>query len=339
MKTILPVLIVLIISAAARATSVSDYHKHLTQAINALDSLGQIADENETTPEFETRSAQTIASVQQLIPAKEAIEFSEQQITADNSWLQTGLEKYKTASASERADLRSQMIDRLHAIAERVNEIQSADIAAQDKEQNSRKLGEILQRPEYARKVKEESAITRVLQRLLKWLESFIPKPKPLAPRTSSVFSSIAQIFVIVLALVVLIFVARLFLPRLLKSRGHKRKVKEGPRIVLGEELQPDQSATDLLAEAESLARAGDLRAAIRKGYIALLVELGERKVISLEQHKTNYDYLRAVRRLERLYPSMKQLTDSFEQHWYGFARATESDWQSFRATYKQALT
>jgi hypothetical protein len=45
------------------------------------------------------------------------------------------------------------------------------------------------------------------------------------------------------------------------------------------------------------------------------------------------------VRRIESLYPNVKQLTDSFELHWYGLARATETDWQTFRSGYKQALS
>ena len=107
----------------------------------------------------------------------------------------------------------------------------------------------------------------------------------------------------------------------------------------MGEKLEPDQSAVDLLAEAEALAQRGELRAAIRKAYIALLVELGERKIISLAQHKTNRDYLGAVRDRESLYTYVKQLTDSFERHWYGFANATDADWHAFRDGYKQALT
>jgi len=107
---------------------------------------------------------------------------------------------------------------------------------------------------------------------------------------------------------------------------------------VLGEKLAPDQSAVDILAEAEALARQGDMRTAIRKAYIALLVELGERKVLSLARHKTNRDYLRAVRKREPLYSSMKDLTDSFERHWYGFVTATENDWAAFRAMYQRTL-
>jgi hypothetical protein len=321
------------------ATSIGDYYKHLTQAITALDSLAQIANENETTPAFEMRSTETIASVRQLLPASETVELGQQGFTVDNSWLQTELEKYKTASVTERPVLRSQVIERLQAIRERINEVELIASDNHDKDQKTKKLAEILQRPEYARKVKQESAIGRLWRQFVSWLGSLFPKPKPIAPGTAGIFSKVAQVFVIVLALAVLIFVTRLFLPRLLHNRRTKRKAKEGPRIVLGERLEPDQSSTDLLSEAESLARSGDLRAAIRKAYIALLLELGERKIITLEQHKTNNDYLRAVRRIESLYPNVKQLTDSFELHWYGLARATETDWQTFRSGYKQALS
>jgi len=106
----------------------------------------------------------------------------------------------------------------------------------------------------------------------------------------------------------------------------------------MGETLDPDQTAVDLLTEAEGLARRGELRAAIRKAYIALLLELGDRKIISLAQHKTNRDYLRAVRDIEHLYGNVKQLTDSFELHWYGLAQATETDWLAFRSAYNRAL-
>jgi hypothetical protein len=324
--------------STAHATTISEYQKHLTQAITALDSLAQITNENETTPAFEMRTAETISSVRQLLPTSETVELGQQGFTVDNSWLQTELEKYKTASAAERPVLRGQVIERLQAIAERIKETETT-AGTEDKDEHSKKLVEILQRPEYARKMKQETAIGRLWRQFVKWLESLFPKPKPIAPGTAGLFSKIAQVFVIVLALAVLIFVAKLFLPRLLQSRRTKRKAKEGARIVLGERLEPDQSATDLLSEAEALARSGDLRAAIRKAYIALLLELGERKILTLEQHKTNRDYLRAVRRIESLYPNVKQLTDSFERHWYGLARATETDWQTFRSGYKQALS
>jgi hypothetical protein len=80
------------------------------------------------------------------------------------------------------------------------------------------------------------------------------------------------------------------------------------------------------------------LRAAIRKGYIALLCELGDRKVLTLAQHKTNHDYLRAVREKRPLLKEMQRLTASFENHWYGFVPANPNDWTSFRSGYQQTL-
>ena len=122
------------------------------------------------------------------------------------------------------------------------------------------------------------------------------------------------------------------------EERGVELVARHGRRRVrLGERLEPEQTATDLLSEAEELARRGELRAAIRKAYIALLVELGDRKFISLAQHKTNRDYLNALRSVPQLHSRMRGLTDSFERHWYGFANATENDWQEFRTGYLAA--
>jgi hypothetical protein len=80
------------------------------------------------------------------------------------------------------------------------------------------------------------------------------------------------------------------------------------------------------------------LRAAIRKAYIAMLCELGDRKILSLAQYKTNRDYLNAVRDKGALYTSMRQLTNMFELHWYGFVPAGEADWDEFRSGYKKVF-
>src|SRR6185436_16082051 len=122
------------------------------------------------------------------------------------------------------------------------------------------------------------------------------------------------------------------------RSPGRKKPKEKKARIVLGERLEPEATSTDLLSAAEILARQGDLRAAIRKAYIALLVELGDRKLISLAQHKTNRDYLTSLRSLPQLHSRMRGLTESFERHWYGFASATPNDWQDFRASFLAAL-
>jgi hypothetical protein len=146
------------------------------------------------------------------------------------------------------------------------------------------------------------------------------------------------QVVVVVIALLVLFYVAKILFSRLRGTRRKREPKKRKARIVLGERLEPEDTATDLLSEAEALARRGDLRGAIRKAYIALLVELADRKMISLAQHKTNRDYLNSVRNVPLLHSRMRGLTDSFERHWYGFADATQNDWESFRTSYRAAL-
>ncbi|MDQ2937576.1 MAG: DUF4129 domain-containing protein [Acidobacteriota bacterium] len=324
---------------AAQAIPISQYHSEIQRAVTALDTLAQ-RDETEDAATYETRSNETVNVVRNLLPQAESVEWNGSSINVDNSWLHQELDKYAPVKHEGRTELLNRIKERLKAIDDRLNDVESTGTShIGNKADESRKLAEILQRPEYARKIKQESALARLLNQFVKWFQSLFPKPKAVSPGTAGLFTTIAQVFVILLAIAVLAFVVKLFLPRLLRPRRSKKKAKAGARIVLGEKLEPDQSATDLLVEAEALARRGELRAAIRKAYIALLVELGERKILSLAQHKTNRDYLRAVRDVEPLYGNVKKLTDSFERHWYGFANATETDWRAFRAAYERALS
>ncbi|MGI8642348.1 MAG: DUF4129 domain-containing protein, partial [Pyrinomonadaceae bacterium] len=122
-------------------------------------------------------------------------------------------------------------------------------------------------------------------------------------------------------------------------NRFRQRVKKEKKdRVILGERLSADETAQNLFNEAEKLALTGNLRGAIRKGYIALLCELSERKIIGLAQHKTNRDYLRDVRQRRELHESMNGLTSNFERHWYGFDKADEKDWEEFRQEYRKAV-
>jgi hypothetical protein len=329
----------LIAASAGHAIPLQDYHAHVRQAVTALDSLAQ-NDESESTWDYGTRSVETVQGVRNLLPTAQTVEWNGTSFNVDNSWLHQELDKYSSAKYSDRLDQLRRTTERLQAVADRLAEIErSGSASAGNKAEERRKLAEILQRSEFARKVKGQSFLTKILDQFLRWFQSLFPKPKPLSPGSAGIFSLIAQIVVVVLAVAVLAFVLKLFLPRLFRERRPKKKEKQKARIVLGEQLEPDQSATDLLSEAEGLARRGELRAAIRKAYIALLVELGERKLIRLAQHKTNRDYLRAMRDVQPLYGNVKQLTDSFERHWYGLAQATETDWVAFRSAYERALS
>lgn len=319
------------------AIPLGEYQRHLQQAIGALDTLGQ-SDEGETDSARSARIAETLRAVRTVVPEGENVEWDGANFRVDNSWLHRELQNFEPAAGAERARSLTRIIERLQAIVQRLAEIHETRLITATKAEANMKLAEILRRPEYARKV-EESAISRLFRDFWRWLQNLIPKPQPLPPGRANLFTKLAPLFVILLALAVIAYVMKLFAPRLFQKRRSRKSGKEEPRIVLGLRLKPDQTAADLLGEAEGLARRGELRAAIRLGYIALLVDLGERKIISLAQHKTNRDYLGAVREKNLLYENVKQLTDSFERHWYGFVSVTEADWLEFRTGYKQALS
>src|SRR5258708_35309354 len=119
---------------------------------------------------------------------------------------------------------------------------------------------------------------------------------------------------------------------------GGKTKKEKQERVIEGERIGEKESASDLFAEAELSAREGSLRAAIRKGYIALLCDLSDRKMLRLARHKTNRDYLRDVRKNDRLFENMTGLTRNFETNWYGLRITEEADWEDFRNRYLQTI-
>ena len=331
--------VLFVFPSSASAIPLSEYRKNLQNAITALDTLSQM-DEGETNSSYEQRLTQTAEGVRKAVPEKQSIESGTFVCTADNSWLHKKLDEFEASSSAERVIIRNQLIQSLKSIEERVAELEKATtVNGLSKDEANQKLAGILARSEYASKAQESSAFLRLLNRFIRWLSELLPKPAPLTASHGSPFTRVAQIFVFALAAAVLVFVLFKILRRFAgRSRQPKVKKRKEARIVLGERLEPEASATDLLAEAEALARNGEIRAAIRKTYIALLVELGDRRIISLAQHKTNRDYLKAVSGSPALYSNMVGLTNSFERHWYGFVQTTSTDWQNFRASYLAAL-
>src|SRR5262245_38271818 len=321
------------------AIPLAEYHKNLQKAITALDTLAQV-DENETSASYQHRLVETSNAVRNIVPEKQSVESEGSSCTVDNTWLHKKLDEFEAASSVDHLYVRSQLIDRLKAIEGRVSDLEHATaVDALSKTEANQKLAEILSRPEYATKTNQGAFIFRLLDRFIRWLSKFLPQRSPLAASHGSPLTAIAQVLVIALAAAVIVYVLIKLISHFGKRSSKVRsKSKKEPRIVLGEHLEPEASATDRLAEAEALARKGQIRGAIRKTYIALLVELGDRKIISLAQHKTNRDYLKAVSHVPSLYSNMGGLTNSFERHWYGFAESSPSDWQEFKSGYLAAL-
>ena len=326
--------------ANVAALPIDEYQRNLKQAINKLEEATKVeVDKDWVEAEFEKRMLETIEIVREALPEHHAVEFDGGVCNVDNSWLHKSLDELKKLPGAKQFEKVELITESLKAIEIRITERQAAVARAESKEQAKSKLDSILARPEYVTEQRGPNAIIRLVRDFIRWLESLFPKRSPVEPGRVDVISLIAQILVIGLALAVLLYVLKILLGRFGRTRRAKRpKKKKEARIVLGERLEPEATSTDLLSQAEALARSGELRAAIRKAYIAFLVELGDRKMISLAQHKTNRDYLNSVKSMPPLHATMRGLTDSFERHWYGFEQATPDDWQNFRAGYVAAL-
>ena len=333
---VVSLVVLLVTCTSVSAVPLSNYQQNIKRAIETLEALAKLDYDEADVEGVEARFVEASKSVRSILPQHQTVEFNGDSYNVDNSWLHKSLDELDhSADRSEKLD---QIIDSLRALEARVEERQNPGRLAESKEQAKGRLENILNRPEYATGKHGANALSRLLEDIAKWLEKLFPKRNISVGRVNFI-SVIARILVLVMAALVILYVLKIvfswFVGR--SSKPKRKKIKE-PRIVLGERLEPDATATDLLAEAETLARQGDLRAAIRKAYIALLVELGDRKLVSLAHHKTNRDYLNSLRSQPQIHSRMRGLTDSFERHWYGFVAATPNDWQDFRAGYVATL-
>jgi len=325
-------------SVNAAAIPLSEYRSAVELSMASLEPLVDKGG-HESDADYERRWTEAITKVRTALPKNQAVEFERESWGADNTWLHKALDDLMDGVYGERQWKLTSILASLSALNDRVKALESAGKGPMEhKGASKQKLESILDRPEYAAESRGPNALTRLIRDFIRWLESLMPKADSIEPGRARLFSSVTTMIVVGAALLVILYVVVLLYKRFKRPARPKMRKKREARIVLGEKLQPEQTATDLLAEAEALARSGDLRAAIRKGYIALLVELGDRDIISLAQYKTNRDYLRSVSNLPQLHSPLKRLTETFERHWYGFANATPNDWQDFRARYREAL-
>ena len=326
-----------LLTQTAVASTLSDYHKRIDAARGYTDEILKYIDESN--PAFER---QKITAIRTAVPATEKIELPGGELETDNGWLGTTLDEIDAESdRSKRGPILTGIGERLLAISEMLGDLERAVAATRAKDEDKQKLAEILQREEYQKpQIKEESLFQRWLGEFMEWLARAFPKPQ-ISPETTTGLGSVKfglQILVYALVIGLVGFLIYKFAPFFFRRLGSHPKKEKKDRVILGERIGRDESAADLFSEAEALAREGNLRDAIRKGYIALLCELSDRKVIGLARHKTNRDYLRDVRKNQPLFENMTGLTGSFERNWYGLGQSEMRDWEDFRDRYRQTI-
>ena len=334
------VFVLFVFAASVFGKTIKEYREHIGHLKNDFASIigaGEKADKEAA--DFER---EVLEKVSTFLPLKDEIEVGGKTIKINNEWIVKRITNYKneTKDQERKKRIAIEIYERLSAIELKVSELEADVTKRQSKDANKRKIAEILQREEYGKPTEEESFV----QGLVRWIRELINSLFPdvdIKPNQSSGFQSIAYVFQIVLYILVLGAIGFLiykFAPFILKRfRKNEKPEKKSERIILGEKLSSNENSETLFREAEKLASEGDLKAAVRKGYIALLFELGERKVFGLAKHKTNRDYLRDVLKRKTLYQSMSHLTLTYERYWYGVELVSESDWEEFRQVYKAA--
>ncbi len=287
---------------------------------------------------------ETLAAIRKSLSVTEKIEWTGTSVETNNQWLEAKLKAFEEESKdlAKRRLILSDIHERLAAIEAKIKQLENPAASDRSKDEDKRKLAEILGRPEYQKPPEqEESWYQKTIKKIRKWLDEKFPRPDipEGAPEGLQSLSFGLQMLLYAALFGFIAFLIYRFAPFLAGKFRRREKEEKGDRVILGEKLATNEDAQSLFSEAEELARGGNLRGAIRKGYIALLCELSDRKIIGLAQHKTNRDYLRDVRKKRELHQNMYGLTNSFERHWYGFDDADEADWNEFRQTYRQALS
>lgn len=90
--------------------------------------------------------------------------------------------------------------------------------------------------------------------------------------------------------------------------------------------LAPRVSAREWALRAVSALRAGDVREAVRCAYNGALRRIEEQGTWRIDQSRTPREYLRLLSREDARWLPVRELTDQFEQIWYGNRRIAEDD-------------
>ena len=334
------VFVLLLLASAAFPASLDDYRSRVTSARKAADGLYAMLKGEQSGAEIDRYFARTVGEIQRELPRTEKVELSGGEVEVSNKWLWSRLDEFEAShDRQQQTEIMLEIYERLFAIEDRLSGI--AKPSTHSKDEDKRKLAEILGREEYQKPPeRQESLAARWLREFLEWLYGIFPKPS--VPQTeipaAGSLPTILQILVYAGVIAMIGYAVYRFAPFFARKMKRDRDDEKGDRVILGEKIDADRSAGDLMAEAEGMARDGDIRGAIRKGYMAFLCELHDRKAISLARNKTNRDFLRDVRKRPGLFERMKRLTGKFERHWYGFRRAEPADWERFREEYNEAI-
>ena len=191
----------------------------------------------------------------------------------------------------------------------------------------------LLRKSEYVEHIDVEqgTGIRRFFSKLWDWLVDFMSKQEKLD------LDKKAQGLKLPLppAWIFVVFAAALLLG-VLGYIAYHRDFRRSVRVVLDDEEFPlrddprDKAPDEHLDEAALLAREGKHRQALRSLYLATLVSLDRRGLITFDPSLTNWQYIRTMPRSEKR-DQFGTFTELFDYKWYGEETTTPRDYEESR--------
>jgi hypothetical protein len=165
-------------------------------------------------------------------PSSERIEWNGGIVETSNDWL---LEKARAldqaADPTAQLPVIVEVREHLSAISFKLDELRTASASERTKDEDKRKLAEILRREEYLKpQEKRESLFQRWLRQFFEWLESLMPKSVPNVENSSDlgVVTVILQVLLYAALLALLGYLAYkivpLLFPKLRRARNQRRR-------------------------------------------------------------------------------------------------------------------
>lgn len=205
--------------------------------------------------------------------------------------------------------------------------LDEADLA-HDAEVNAR-AARILEGPEY-----EEFADSRgrgLRELLSRWLDALLSDPDEGDPTAvagpgASIPLPGPAFFLVVGVLFALAVALFLFLRHETPLPAAPTAAATAPKV----EDPRERAPRDWLAQANALAEAGRYREALRALYLATLVALDRRQILSFDPTLTNWQYLRQIRDAP-IRSDFRELTRLFDHKWYGHEPTDQVDFDLCR--------
>jgi len=181
------VIFFVVLAAISSAATLADYRARLESSQKSIETIITVMRNGETGAEADSFIRQTVASVKKALPESETIDFRGTSVNTANGWIKAKLDEFdREPRSSERIAILASVSERMAAIAEHVQQLESASASARSKDEDKQKLDEILSREEYQKPEKgEPSLFERLVTNIMDWLRNLFPSPNisPVEPQ------------------------------------------------------------------------------------------------------------------------------------------------------------